>query len=259
MHVCVGVGCDAFKIGATGAGGPTVAAALHRLGAILTAIYFAIHLLRLAGAVWARREDLRRDKGGYSLRKLIGLVFGPDSPVPSPQDVRDFWAHLKWFLGAGPRPQFDRWTYWEKFDYMAVFWGVAVIGLSGLVMWMPETFTEYLPGWVINLALIIHSDEALLAAGFIFTFHFFNSHARLEKFPMDPVIFSGRITEAEMKHERGRLYTRLEEEGKLDQEKLSDEYTLWKAIFTPLGMLAFFTGVALVLAIYWAMASHLIK
>ena len=32
-----------------------------------------------------------------------------------------------------------------------------------------------MPGWVINIALIIHSDEALLAAGFIFTFHFFNS------------------------------------------------------------------------------------
>ena len=74
--------------------------------------------------------------------------------------------------------------------------------LSGLVLWFPETATRLLPGWSINLALIIHCDEALLAAGFIFTFHFFNGHFRPDKFPMDPVIFSGRITEEEMKDER---------------------------------------------------------
>ena len=48
-----------------------------------------------------------------------------------------------------------------------------------------------MPGWIINIALIIHSDEALLAAGFIFSIHFFNTHFRIEKFPMDTVIFSG--------------------------------------------------------------------
>jgi cytochrome b subunit of formate dehydrogenase len=73
-----------------------------------------------------------------------------------------------------------------------VFWGVFVIGLSGLVMWFPVFFTRFMPGWLINIALVVHSDEALLAAGFIFTFHFFNTHFRLEKFPMDTVIFTGR-------------------------------------------------------------------
>jgi hypothetical protein len=28
-------------------------------------------------------------------------------------------------------PVFDRWTYWEKFDYWAPFWGVTIIGVSG--------------------------------------------------------------------------------------------------------------------------------
>ena len=79
-----------------------------------------------------------------------------------------------------------------------------MIGLSGLIMWFPKFFTRFLPGWIINIALIIHSDEALLAAGFIFTFHFFNTHFRLEKFPMDTVIFSGRISKTELLHERRR-------------------------------------------------------
>ena len=77
-----------------------------------------------------------------------------------------------------------------------------------------------MPGWVINLALIIHSDEALLAAGFIFTVHFFNTHFRLEKFPMDTVIFSGRISKTEMLHERKRWFERLRASDKLDQHRI---------------------------------------
>ena len=53
---------------------------------------------------------------------------------------------LKWFVGAGPRPRYGRWTYWEKFDYFAVFWGIFVIGSTGLMLWFPEFFTRLLPG-----------------------------------------------------------------------------------------------------------------
>ncbi len=239
-------------------GGAEVAAALHRLGAFLTILYFAIHIGRMLGALARNRALFRDESGRFRLRKLLGFAFGPDSPMPNWQDVRDFWAHQKWFFGRGPRPQFDRWTYWEKFDYLAVFWGVAVIGLSGLVMWIPEIATRWLPGWMINISLIVHSDEALLAAGFIFTFHFFNVHFRVEKFPMDPVIFSGRISEEEMLHERKRLYDRLKAEGRLEGEELKDEWGAWKRIFNPIGMIAFTIGVALIIAIYWAMANRLL-
>jgi cytochrome b subunit of formate dehydrogenase len=126
------------------------------------------------------------------------------------QDVKEFFATYKWFIGLGPRPAYGRWTYWEKFDYFAVFWGVAIIGMSGLVLWFPEFFTTFgIPGWLINVATIIHSDEALLATGFIFTIHFFNTHFRPDKFPMDPVIFTGRVPLEELKYDRPREYSRL--------------------------------------------------
>jgi len=239
-------------------GGAEVAGALHRLGALITLLYFVVHLGSLVGPLVRARGRFRDEAGRFRLRRLFGFVFGPDSPMPNWQDLRDFWAHQKWFFGRGERPQFDRWTYWEKFDYLAVFWGVALIGLSGLVMWVPETSTRLLPGWIINVALIIHSDEALLAAGFIFTFHFFNVHFRVEKFPMDSVIFSGRITEEEMLHERRRLYDRLRGEGRVEEEKLKDEWVRWKRIFNPIGMLAFGIGVVLIVAIYIAMARRLL-
>jgi cytochrome b subunit of formate dehydrogenase len=141
---------------------------------------------------------------------------------------------------------------------MAVFWGVAVIGLSGLVMWFPEAVTHVFPGWVINVALIVHSDEALLAAGFIFAFHFFNVHFRPEKFPIDSVIFSGRISKTEMLHERKRWYDRLVAAGRLDSIRNTDEWTQWRRVIHPLGFIAFGLGLVLLVLIVYAMSSRLI-
>jgi cytochrome b subunit of formate dehydrogenase len=143
------------------------------------------------------------------------MLWGPDSLVPQPQDIIDIWRNFKWFVGKGPQPKFDRWTYWEKFDYWAVFWGMFIIGGSGLMLWFPGAFTQFLPGWIFNVATVVHGEEALLAVGFIFTIHFFNGHIRPEKFPMDLVIFTGKIPEHELKEERTKEYERLVREGRL--------------------------------------------
>ncbi len=177
-----------------------VAGWMHRVCALLLITVFSIHLGRVG------RRLLRRD---YS------VLWGPASMVPQPRDLTDFLGHLRWFLGQGPRPKFDRFTYWEKFDYWAVFWGMGIIGASGLLLWFPVLFARFLPGWVFNVAMLIHGEEALLAVGFIFTMHFFNGHLRPEKFPMDTVIFTGRITLDELRDERPDEFARLEREGRL--------------------------------------------
>jgi hypothetical protein len=106
-------------------------------------------------------------------------------------------------------------------------------------MWFPKFFTQFLPGWIINIALVVHSDEALLAAGFIFTFHFFNTHFRIEKFPMDTVIFSGRISKTELLHERKRWYDRLVAEKRLDDYRVKDDWQGWKNIHRSFGYRSF--------------------
>ena len=182
-------------------GGPFSARYLHRVFALVTFLYFGLHLAYVARLVARGRR---------------GVFWGPDSMIPQPRDAVQFVQHLRYFLGLGPRPRFGRWTYWEKFDYWAVFWGVAIIGASGLLLWFPTFFARFLPGWTFNLAIVIHSDEALLAVGFIFSIHFFNANLRPEKFPMDPVIFTGRIEEAEFQREHPAEYERLRAENRLD-------------------------------------------
>ena len=239
-------------------GGADTARALHRLGAIVTFLYFGLHVASLVGRSWRGRTNIRDPQTGkFSLKRLWRVLFGPDSMMPTLQDWRDFVGHNKWFFGKGPKPQFDRWTYWEKFDYFAVFWGVAIIGASGLIMWFPTFFTRFMPGWIINIALIIHSDEALLAAGFIFSIHFFNTHFRIEKFPMDTVIFSGRVSKNELMHERRRWYERLVTEGRLDEHRVRDEWLRWKNIARSFGYFFFGLGVILLGLIIYAMITRL--
>jgi cytochrome b subunit of formate dehydrogenase len=182
-------------------GGFRVTGWLHRLFAIVMITVFALHVSKLL-----RRVIVDKD---YS------IFWGPSSMVPQPRDIADLFAHFKWFVGQGPRPLFERYTYWEKFDYWAVFWGMAIIGGSGALLWFPEFFSRLVPGWVFNVALLIHGEEALLAVGFIFTIHFFNGHLRPEKFPMDMVIFTGRVSERELEHERPAEYERLVRTGRL--------------------------------------------
>ena len=239
-------------------GGAEVARALHRFGALITFLYFALHIGALTLSAWKNRAALRDPATGkWQPLRLWKVLFGPDSMIPTLQDWRDFIAHQKWFFGRGAKPQFARWTYWEKFDYFAVFWGVFAIGLSGLVMWFPVFFSRFFPGWIINIALIVHSDEALLAAGFIFTIHFFNTHFRLEKFPMDTVIFSGRVSKTEMLHERRRWYERLVKERRLDSFRVKDEWERWKGIARSFGYGFFGMGLILLVLIIYAMASRL--
>jgi len=163
---------------------------LHRTAALALIALFAYHLRQ----TWV---SFRASGKG-----LFGFIFGSNSLMFNLTDFRQVFESIKWFFGRGPRPHYGRFTYWEKFDYFAVFWGVFVIGSTGLVLWFPELFTRILPGWSINVATIIHSDEALLAVAFIFTIHFFNTHFRPDKFPMDPVIFTGRVGVDELKHDK---------------------------------------------------------
>jgi cytochrome b subunit of formate dehydrogenase/nitrate/TMAO reductase-like tetraheme cytochrome c subunit len=221
-------------------GGFESAGFIHRVCALITFFYFGVHLIDVV------RKKVRSKK---TWREFL---LGPDSMMPTMKDFKEFGATFKWFLGRGPRPVYGRWTYWEKFDYLAVFWGVAIIGSTGLVLWFPEFFTYILPGWFINVATIIHSDEALLAAGFIFTIHFFNTHFRPEKFPMDTVIFTGSVPLEEFKQDRRLEYEQLVESGELEERLVDPQPKAVVRAMKTFGTVALTIGIILIVLIIWA-------
>jgi len=184
---------------------------IHRTAAVVMFGVFVTHLVDLY-------KLKKREHGTW-----IALLLGPGSMTMNRRDLTEFVGTLKWFVGRGKRPAYGRWTYWEKFDYFAVFWGIAVIGSTGLTLWFPVFFTRFLPGWLLNVTTIIHSDEALLATGFIFTVHFFNTHLRPEKFPMDITVFTGRMPLEELERDKPREYEELVASGKLE-EKMEEAY-----------------------------------
>ena len=192
-------------------GGFENAGYIHRTAAVVMFGVFVTHLVDLY-------KLKKREHGTWR-----ALLLGPGSMMLNRRDLTEFLGTLKWFVGRGERPAYGRWTYWEKFDYFAVFWGIAVIGSTGLTLWFPVFFTRFLPGWFLNVATIIHSDEALLATGFIFTVHFFNTHLRPEKFPMDITVFTGRMPLEELERDKPREYEELVATGKLE-EKMEEAY-----------------------------------
>jgi cytochrome b subunit of formate dehydrogenase len=221
-------------------GGFESAGYIHRIGAVITFFYFFSHVISLFR---------KRKRENISWKQYL---LGENSMIPNRQDLKDAWGTLRWFVGAGPRPDYGRWTYWEKFDYFAVFWGVAIIGSTGLILWFPELFTYILPGWFINVATIIHSDEALLAVGFIFTVHFFNTHFRPDKFPMDTVIFTGRVPVEELKMDRPREYEELVESGELKKRMVSPLPEVVVRGLRIFGAIAFSIGIILILLIIYS-------
>lgn len=134
--------------------------------------------------------------------------------VPTFRDLRDGLQAVLYFLGlAADQPKFDRFSYLEKFDYWAVFWGIAIIGGSGLILMFPVPVTSHLPGQAVTVALTLHSDEAILAVGWILVMHMFNAHLLPWVFPFNPAIFTGKVSAKRYAEDHPLEWARLEAAG----------------------------------------------
>lgn len=160
---------------------------VHRIGAVML-VYFMVH--HLLYTIFTR--DGRRD--------FLLLI-------PTPKDVRDAIHNIRHFLGKEPeKPRFGRFSYIEKFDYWAVYWGCVIMIGSGAALWFEEIVLKYLPKYMLDVAHEMHSDEAMLATLAIVIWHFYNVHFNPDRFPGTLLWWHGRLTEHEMKEEHPLEY-----------------------------------------------------
>ncbi len=128
--------------------------------------------------------------------------------IPRPRDILDFFYTILYFLGRrGSGPKQGRFSFIEKFDYWAVYWGMVIMIASGIIMWYKEYFHKYF----YDIAREAHSDEGLLATLAIVIWHFYNVHFNPEVFPGSTVWFHGQLTESEMKHHHALEYAAIME------------------------------------------------
>jgi cytochrome b subunit of formate dehydrogenase len=160
---------------------------VHRIGAGML-IYFMVH--HLLYTVLTR--DGRRD--------FLLLI-------PNLKDAKDISQNVRHFLGKTPdKPRFGRFSYIEKFDYWAVYWGCVIMIGSGLFLWFETDVLRFLPKYALDVAHEMHSDEALLATLAIVIWHFYNVHFNPDRFPGTLLWWHGQLSEHEMKEEHPLEY-----------------------------------------------------
>jgi thiosulfate reductase cytochrome b subunit len=228
MHTAFGRGlCWVF-------GGYDAARTVHVAVGVFMLCGFALHLLYVLAKI--------------NWKGFPGSLFGPDSLLPHPRDLLQALQHTAWFLGLRRQPpEFDRWGYWEKFDYWAVFWGMTIIGITGLAMAYPLASTRAMPGWGLNLAFWVHRIEAVLAMAHIFVIHFFIGHLRPHNFPMDRAIFEGSADLEATRHERPAWIARLAADGKLEGALVAESAPGLKTLYYLIGYTAVVVGVFLLI------------
>ncbi|MCE5323627.1 cytochrome b/b6 domain-containing protein [bacterium] len=149
--------------------------------------------------------------------KRTGFSFKSWSMWPTRKDFTDLIVTIRFGLSGNiKRPEYDRFSFREKFDYFAVWWGVPVMIISGLILWFPVQIGNRLPAIAQSVALIAHSDEALLAVLAIVVWHFYNVHLNPDNFPANQAWLTGRLSEAEMEREHQAEKVKIDKKMGLD-------------------------------------------
>jgi len=182
-------------------GGLPVTRILHRVAGVTMCGLFFYHWYYLFKNIWQYYAGPARRTGTFSWKEL-GLFVYYSPMCPRAKDGKDIADFVKFALFiSDERPKHERFHWREKFDYWAVFWGIPVLGITGLFLWFPVWAASFLPGWAINISYIAHSDEAMLAVSVIFIWHMYNAHINYDKFPVSPLFITGYLPEDLMKHE----------------------------------------------------------
>ena len=202
-------------------GGPSQAVEVHKIAGLVLLVGFVLHIFYALSKVdWS---------------KFPGSLFGPDMLMMTFKDVSSIFRHIGWIFGLCKAPTFDRWTWWGKFDYWAVWWGFTITGVTGLILYDPILSSDYMPGWFLNVMTWIHRIEAFLAFTHVFTIHFLVEHFRVSHFPFNASMFDGTVSLEKAKSDHSEWIARLESEGRLDDMMVPEPPVFLRILYFGVG------------------------
>jgi len=125
---------------------------------------------------------------------------------PKFYDFRDFLKRILFNLGLSKKtPNFKRFSYIEKAEYWALVWGTAVMIITGLLLWFDNVVVEFLPKGFLDVALVIHYYEAILASLAIAIWHLYSTVFNPQVYPMNPSWLSGKMPREMFDHEHAAV------------------------------------------------------
>ena len=169
---------------------------VHRGAAVLLIVDIAWHF---GYTIFSRRgrdnfrELLPRAKDALDAVALFGYNVGLSAWLHRKGIFRRFFDRHPFWRFAAP-PEYGRYNFIEKLEYLAVAWGSLVMIVSGFFMWNVELSLRFFPLWLHDIFVIAHGYEAMLAFLAIIIWHMYNVHLNPEVFPMSRIWLDGRIT-----------------------------------------------------------------
>jgi cytochrome b subunit of formate dehydrogenase len=147
-------------------GGIETAPIIHRIAGVTLIIGFVFHLVTIAIAYM--RQARQTGKGPMVwIRCFLGLPM-----IPNLKDAKDILQSVKYLLYLSPhRPNYGRFSWKEKLEYLGLLWGTTLLGITGILLWGEELYSPYVPGWALNVAYLAHTYESFLAAVHICLVH----------------------------------------------------------------------------------------
>ncbi len=143
----------------------------------------------------------------YHVYYLIGKKNGRRlmlDMLPVPKDATDLIGNLKYYLGlSSKKPEFLRFSYAEKMEYLALVWGTIVMVATGLMLWFKVAVAALIPRWSLDVATAVHFYEAVLATLAIIVWHFYGVIFDPDTYPMNWAWYDGKMSVEHYTHEHG--------------------------------------------------------
>lgn len=126
--------------------------------------------------------------------------------LPRFRDLKDIILNIFYYLGFKKEPpEFDRFSYKQKFEYGALIAGSTIMSATGLLLWTEYKWSKF----ILDIAKLVHGMEAVLACLAIMIWHLFEVYLIPHKSPITKTWITGLIDEDEMKHEFAGHYKKI--------------------------------------------------
>jgi len=180
-------------------GGINGAPIVHRVAGVALLVGFALHIILILINVGRSMKA----RGLHGVRAWITEILALPM-IPKYSDLKELITWVKYVCYLSPRrANFGHFCWKEKLEYLGLFWGIPLLGVTGILLWAESISSHLFPGWVLNVAYLAHTYESLLAVAHIALVHIPGVLGRPGLSPLSAMVWNGKISPHVLAEEHG--------------------------------------------------------